>query len=66
MAAKIHFFIETTKQKKKKDRTGPEIRAIRVIRVQNHPSLYVLKRLWVGIFSFSKKRIPVACNEKNP
>ncbi len=22
MAAKIHFFIETTKQKKKKDRTG--------------------------------------------
>ena len=37
MVAKLHFFIETTKQKKKKDRTGPEIRTIRVIRVQNHP-----------------------------
>ena len=39
MVAKLHFFIETTKQKKKKDRTGPKIRAIREIRVQNHPSL---------------------------
>ena len=39
MVAKLHFFIETTKQKKKKDLTGPEIRVIRVIRVQNHPSL---------------------------
>lgn len=35
MAAKIHFFIETTKQKKKKDLTGPEIRVIRVIRVRS-------------------------------
>lgn len=37
MAANIHFFIETTKQKKEKDRTGlkkREIREIREIRVR--------------------------------